>query len=352
MKIQKDIRMGFRGEYVLRIRKKDETLVREIGPFSNLITNNGLKKMAQHSQERWMHYAFVTNRETEIAVTDVGISNMVGATQQGYSYSNSGQWETEPYYCSAKVEYRMGLGWASGVPLTTVGVGWREGGFWGVSSPPPITGDYYVFSESRILDEFGEPTTITLAVDEFLDIEYTIYMYMFYEDQTVELFLGSDFHTFTFRPYKLNNADEWRIITPTSLATLPTGIFGHCFWWEDSSAVKGSYVYESIPNNVLPSIFDSINFSGGDNRGDGIRHSFNNSVDYQTSAIYRWPINIANFPTGIKFGMFRSLLRRLNDPNQGIHANYVFSVTPPIMKTDTDNLDLEFRFIVSRYEEL
>lgn len=158
-----------RGEYLIKKYKRDGTLVQEVGPIKNLITNRGLDAIAVGSG-LFSQYMFVGTGTTPPAVTDSGMSAYLAKTStlQDQSSGNLGSPDYVGYH---SVTYRFGEGAAAG-NLTEVGIGYLE---YDTSTPPvefrrPC-------SRALIVDALGNPVTITVLSDEYLDVTYTLYVY-------------------------------------------------------------------------------------------------------------------------------------------------------------------------------
>ena len=155
------------GYYKICAVNKDTGKVRLLADwFPNLITDIGLDRIATSAD--YMAYCQVGTGSTEPAVSDIALVNRVGGTNtitSGTYTVNS----TSPYYISNIRVYRFNAGTATG-NLSEVGIGWATSGS--------------LFSRALILDSYGDPTTITVLSDEYLDVTYEFRFYPFESDIT------------------------------------------------------------------------------------------------------------------------------------------------------------------------
>lgn len=128
--------------------------------FPNLITNAGLNRIGANAD--WLSTCAVGTGSTTPSVADTTLVNEIAITQTAQASSRGAQSEP-PYYASWTRTYRFAQGAAAG-NLTEVGIGW---------SGSPLN----LFSRALILDDEGNPTTITVLEDEFLDVSYEFRIY-------------------------------------------------------------------------------------------------------------------------------------------------------------------------------
>lgn len=125
--------------------------------FPNLITNNGLDRMA--ASDDILLYCMVGSGNTAPAFTDSTLVTRIASVT--LDSQTTGTQTTSPYYCWWRTIYRFATGTAAG-NLAEVGVGWTTTA---------------VMSRALILDSEGDPTVVTILSDEILDVvyEYRIY---------------------------------------------------------------------------------------------------------------------------------------------------------------------------------
>ena len=136
------------------------------GWFPNIITDGGLDRMA--TQYDYLDYCQVGTGSTQPTASDTALVNRVGANSTAGNFlsrlfSVNG---TSPYYRITRIVHRLTPGRATG-NLSEVGMGWASTGS--------------LFSRALILDSYGNPTTITVLSDEYLDVTYE---YRFYPEES------------------------------------------------------------------------------------------------------------------------------------------------------------------------
>lgn len=144
--------------FKLIAHKGDGVPTKETGWFHNLVLDTGLKQLSVGDA---ISYCFVGTGNSEPKPEQTGLDNHLAETakvlriDQGRDVQSS-----EPFYWIRKV-YRYDEGVAAG-NLAEVGTGWVRGS---------------CFNRTLIKDALGNPTTITILEDEFLDVvvEFRVY---------------------------------------------------------------------------------------------------------------------------------------------------------------------------------
>lgn len=185
---------GVKGFYKLEAVNAKTGKVRLLADwFPNLITNLGLDYMASNSN--YLRYCYVGSGSATPAITDTGLNTHVatfdaGLYNTGLTLNTQNFNNATPYYRYNIRTYRFGAGVAAG-NLSEVGVGW------GASHSG------YTFSRALILDTYGNPTTITVLSDEYLDVTYEFRMYPLETDVTGNVTLTGNkgaTYAYTIRP--------------------------------------------------------------------------------------------------------------------------------------------------------
>lgn len=169
------------GWYKIEAIKADGTTRVLADWFPNLITNAGLNYMGNNSG--YLTYCQVGSGTSTPQVTDTQLESRKAttSTQQSVTYFTQA---SSPYYFSASIRFRFDYGVAAG-NLTEVGVGWGSTGS--------------LFSRALILDSGGNPTTITVLSDEWLDVIYEFRMYPSMSDFTGTINLAGITYNWTAR---------------------------------------------------------------------------------------------------------------------------------------------------------
>lgn len=148
--------------------------------FPNLITDIGLNRIGQgNPHDRCM----VGSGSTPPSVLDTNLQAQVAVTTSTQS-TTRGASSSLPYYGWARTTYRFAMGVAAG-NLSEVGVGWANSNG--------------VFSRALILDGGGNPTTITILSNEFLDVTYELRCYSPTDDSIFNINLAGNLYVCTVR---------------------------------------------------------------------------------------------------------------------------------------------------------
>lgn len=157
------------GRYILRRVKKDSGLVVEERVINNVITNGYFDQMLQG---RAFPKGFVVGAGTSTPlITDTSLQSYIGGGASPQEYYTTINSTVFPRYIRRGFRVRSAEGATAG-NISEVGI--YFGGGFGDLGPAP---ERPLASRARIVDELGNPTTITVASDEFLDLifEWTYY---------------------------------------------------------------------------------------------------------------------------------------------------------------------------------
>lgn len=302
-----NIHTDVKGSYSFIVRRPDGS-IRDTGVAKespNLITNAGLDAMGDGSL--WLRYCYVGSSGATPSVTDTSMGSFIAYTvgKQDTTSSTSG---SAPYYTERVTTYRFAQGVAAG-NIAEVGVGWNSTG----------TG---LFSRALIVDEFGNPTTITVLPDETLDVVYTFRLYPKTTDDTGSVTfsgnIGGNFD-WIFRPANItsNSSQTGWYVTQSgtsggdkgNVAVLYTGDIGSI---TSTPSDKFGSVYNITPRSYVPGSYERI-------------------FDYDIG------LNDGNNPLGI-----RSMAMKM-----GI-GYYQIQFDPAIPKTSNDVLKLSVKYSWAR----
>lgn len=150
------------GRFTFVLTKPDGTS-RTVADFPNLITNGGLDRIG--SGNGFLNYIHLGTGSTTPTFTDTALTTFLASSTDAAPTLNdvSTCANSSPYYAQYTINKRFAAGIATG-NLTEVGVSWSAS-----------TGS--LFSHALILDDGGNPTTITKLADEVLDVLYTLRVY-------------------------------------------------------------------------------------------------------------------------------------------------------------------------------
>lgn len=177
-------KIGVAGYYKLDVLNPDKTLKRSTGWFRNLITNNGLDVLCNVMN---LGLVCVGSSNTPPAFSDVILGTQVASTTNSVTRSTGVQ-ASAPYYGWQRYEWQFPQGAAAG-NLTEVGVG---------------NSSVDLISRALILDGLGNPTSITVLANEFLNVTYELRMYVPTVDVTGSVVLSGTSYNYTIRASRAN----------------------------------------------------------------------------------------------------------------------------------------------------
>lgn len=215
------------GHFKLQRIKADTGEVVQTLEFKNLITDLGLNYVGSNVP---IYYAYVSTNSTPPSVSDTSLSGFrayTGTVQSDTKNSLS----TSPYWIEQTQVYRFSAGAASG-NLTKVGVGWTSNSVSGL------------WSSALIVDGSGNPTTLTVLADEFLDVSYTLRYYPPLADSTAVVSISGVNYTVTTRAALITNRDI-RMTTSMSIGGYSTVYSGPVTLGPVTGTITGSTSYTS-----------------------------------------------------------------------------------------------------------
>lgn len=146
-------------KFKLVVRKvQDNRISKETGWFNNLVLDSGL---AQMSKGTWIDRCCVGTGNTAPSISQTALASFLASTTVVQTSSAGVQATASPYYSYALVTWRFAVGIAAG-NISEVGLGWGSTNLW---------------NRSLIKDANGNPTTITVLADEYLDVVSEIRCY-------------------------------------------------------------------------------------------------------------------------------------------------------------------------------
>lgn len=155
--------LQIQGFYKLQIGNAETGEIRETLEFSNLITNIGLNAIGTTAP---INRCFVGSGNATPAFTDTKLSVFVAATVTLQSTIET-KATAAPLWAGRAVTYRFAAGAAAG-NLSEIGMGWDGS----------TASTHLLFSRALIKDGAGNPTTITVLANEFLDVTYEVRVYL------------------------------------------------------------------------------------------------------------------------------------------------------------------------------
>lgn len=303
MNVQINNSVGARFKLVAR-KASTEEITRETEWFKNIVLDTGLSRM---SAGTWIDRVRVGSGNSTPVASQTQLDNTIASTTTllGGSESVSKQTTTSPYYVASKRTYRFAEGVATG-NISEVGCGWGTG--------------LDLWNRALVKDLSGNPTTITVLSDEFLDVIVEVRYY------PTQSFSGN-----------FNLLDKTgAIVSNHTFTGLPQFSENNTVFFIKVSG-GNTYLYSGIMNN--------INTSPSSTLGNVL-----------TSSTYPSPKTLtctSSFPLTTANGSIKTILQIFNTiTNQGGSSGsaYKFEIDPPIVKTDQMVLSFTFSISWNRYE--
>lgn len=241
---------------------------RRVLSFSNLITNQGLNQIGTLSG--WMNRCAVGTGTSPPDETDTQLDAQIAASTNVPSTQDGNAGSSPNLYGYVIKTFRFAQGAAQG-NLAEVCVG-----------PGTGAGSVSVFSRARILDTNGDPTTLTVLADEFLDVTYEFRCYVAGVDDVLDEIEieGVGYDTVT-RPSGVGGS-RWRSIVTGSQGGI------------SEQLRPGAYETQVLGNiNATPSGTPSIPTASA------MTARPYNPGDYHRDAEVTWGLTLGNFQAGI-----------------------------------------------------
>lgn len=249
----------FAGFYTIKKYKADTNeLVQEIGPFKNDITNIGLNRAGTGNP---FSYIYVGTGTSAPSVLDTSMASFLAATNASPTNTLT-RTTSAPYWVQQTQTRRFGAGVAAG-NLTEVGIGWTNNSVNGL------------WSRALIVDALGNPVTLVVLADEYLDVTYTLRYYPPLDDVVTNFTISGAAYTATARvAYVTSIAVEFAQVPQQlytvayggnpSLGTVTGNITGYTGQASLNSAGAQPYLANSFKTTFSStSGLDSGNVAGG-----------------------------------------------------------------------------------------
>ncbi|WP_312056812.1 hypothetical protein [Acinetobacter courvalinii] len=305
MNINIEQQVGARFKLIAR-KANTEEITQESAWFNNLVLDSGLSQMLTGS---WSTLCMVGSGNSNPVASQTQLDAIVASTSTAQGANVGGMQTTvEPYYHWIRRTFRFGEGAAAG-NLREVGIGWANNACW---------------NRALIRDANGNPTTLTILSDEYLDVVVEVRNYL------TRTSTGS----FNYLD-KLGNVISTHTYTAKSFYSSAGTTLGTCSFM-GFSAYSGS-ITDDISNTITGNIPTGI--SGTTTIAGTIVAQFKK----QSKPV----ITLTN---GI--GTLRSFLSRvigIGVDAAGGGCGYKWQIEPPIVKDNTTELTFTISFTVGRY---
>lgn len=188
------------GRYTLRAVKKDGSGSRLLADFHNLILDNGLAFILGPGSSDPLQFVRVGAGSTPPSVDQSQLVSQIASSNSVQSQAVTFA-AASPYWIRRTRTIRFATGVATG-NIAEVGIGWSG------------SGDT-LFSRELVRDSEGNPTTVVVEADEFLDVTYSATIYPSLVDGLSTLNLNGNSHAVTLRASLLGSS-----------SSAPAGFFG------------------------------------------------------------------------------------------------------------------------------
>lgn len=311
------IQNGVCGRYWVRVDRYSEDDVylgrEDTGWFSNLITNNGLDMLGQHTITDCVNEGYVGTNNTAPTNADTQLGTLLYTTTDVGGGGGSAT-ASAPYYNYRTFSCRWGKGVAQGT-LKEVGVGRAFND---------------LLSHALIVDAGGNPTSITVGNKDILTLYYEFRVYIEHNDVTWSDTVNGQSYSGVMRPvgiqYLKLMGQIW-MAGPGYYRDI--GVYGG-----DIGAINGQ------PSN-----------SNGRQLYGPSRNSYNAGTDfivqsytpgnYYRDITYKFGLNMANFASNL--GAFKN--EGFIDGSVGVQMSF----NPNLPKDATKTWDLTLRTTWARY---
>lgn len=215
----------------------------KVAEFDNIVLDSGVNRIGTATD--WMSACQLGTGTATPLATDTGLASFLGGTTSVQATVGGAQ-GSAPFFGWQRRTYRFAAGVATG-NLTEVGVGWSA------------AAGANLYSRALILDAASQPTAITKAADEVLDVTYEARLHPPTVDATGNLtIVGSGTHDFVTRASNVTSGNEW------SLADNAGGIFSGMPWVHQVYAGAIGAV-TTMPSGAVGSASSAVNAAYANN---------------------------------------------------------------------------------------
>ncbi len=192
-----NVNVGVGAVFKLVVRKADtDEIVHETPEFHNLVLTTGLARMAVGT---WIDRCCVGTGNSNPVASQVALDSFLASTTTtatGASNTGGIQVTTAPFYWFGRSIWRFAVGVATG-NISEIGLGWGNSNLW---------------NRALVKDIEGNPTTITVLADEYLDVISEVRVYPKESTGSFNLVdkLGAVIseHTYKTQPYIYSNGSN------------------------------------------------------------------------------------------------------------------------------------------------
>jgi hypothetical protein len=328
--------------YTFEVFKRDGTLRRSL-TVKNMVVNAGLNALLNTANVTLNSgTCIIGTGTTAVSAADTQLSGGTTAVKVGRlnnAKTITALTDGGDYRIRSRMQFRYAVGAATGT-WSEVGVGQTDG----------ASGFNPMFSRALILDGLGNPTTISVLADEYLDVTYDVIIRPPLEDVTGSFTLAGTTYNYTLRACSVTSVSFFQEGVTTTPGTTMFPFFGTWGIEIDASVpystrnpANTQQQAVAIPHGVgtLVDVTSSPTTSIAISNKVASSSTFYNAAyiagTFYTDVAYRWSPEHANFPEGI--GMFV-----LGSGNGG---RYQLMLDQPLLKTNLNELTIVLRFSIA-----
>lgn len=312
MNFNAEVGIGAVLKLVVRKAETDE-IVRETPEFHNLVLNTGLARMGVGT---WIDRCCVGSGNSTPVATQTSLDSFIGSTTAiatGTTSTGGIQVTTAPYYWFGRITWRFAVGIATG-NISEVGLGWGNTSLW---------------NRALVKDAEGNPTTITVLADEYLDVisEVRVYPKTSTGSFNVVDKVGAVISAHTYKAVPKMFANN---------AVFSGGLVNYFSGYEAGSSIFGigDTALVETPTTGITALYSTRTLTSNVYSGNTLTSKMTISS------------SDANFPSGLHRTFATSLggLMCGAGSNLGVHntCGYKWEVTPPIPKNAETILTYSF----------
>ena len=309
-------------EYTVTRRKADTLeVVQEVGPFKNMITDQGLNRVGTNS---FSSYAFVGTGTLPGAAGDATMGALLAWSQTSQVGWNPAilRGGAPEHWVQGSGTTRFLAGVATGT-ITEVGVGWT-------TASPINQANHRVSSRALIVDGSGNPVAITTQADEVLDVTYSIRLYPYVGEDVVQTVNISGV-TYTFTTRSLGVLSSPFLSVGGNTGSWPSG----SQTWS-SGEVFFTGTAAGTPPALAPLTDATMLNQGASGVGVTTRQPYvDNSLKQE--AVFRLELNQGNLAYGLR-AMLTRPCAGYSPTSTFINTCYQSTITPAIPKTNQNVL--------------
>ncbi|WP_180155257.1 hypothetical protein [Acinetobacter sp. YH12045] len=305
MNIKSHCKVGAR--FKLIAHNGDGVPIRESEWFDNLVLNTGLDRM---SVGTWIDRCCVGTGNSTPTPAQTNLDSFVASTTTSQVNSiDTSDISSAPPYFAAKRTWRFDAGVAAG-NISEVGMGWTDTDLW---------------NRALIQDINGNPTTITVLSDEYLDVVSEIRVY---PSETIS---GS------FDLLDKNGA----IVSTHSYIGMP--------WFSSATFAAGKIILASSSTFKPAEIYTGGIGNQITSAPSGAKQTFTTSNSYPSPRTVRSTLSLTLNDANITHKSFLTKYMGLLSTSSG-SAGYKLEINPPITKAPTQTMRYVFEMSWGRYE--